>query len=216
MDLKAKIKEVTRQLTWRVEYQPNNTKDLEILSNPETKTHTIYVPDNPKDPVGPLEHLHELAHAVLSERDLFLAGGVYDLNIQDHRYNLVPAIRAVDDWWADYLVDSWCPDEARADIADHLEMIYKALQFKAIQPHEFFGIALIIAEGIYYCKAEITLPGHLQPAVQAFLDHPPDKPSREAAEEIAQVLFDVTGINLKIKFIESDGKPFWTVEKKGE
>lgn len=214
MDLKAKIKEVTRQLSWRVEYQPNDTKDIEILSNPEAKTHTIYIPDNPKDPVGPLEHLHELAHAVLSERDLFLAGGVYDLNVKDHQYNLIPAIRAVDDWWADYLLHQWCPEETCADIADHLEMIHNVMQNKSLYPHEFFGIALNIAEGIYYCKAEITLPGHLQPAVQAFLDHPPGNPTRQAAEEIAQALFDVVKFDLKIKFVESDDKPFWTVEKK--
>lgn len=98
--------------------------------------------------------------------------------------------------------------------ADHLEMIHKALQNKSLYPHDFFGIALIIAQGVYYCGAEITLPGHLQPAVQAFLDHPPDKPSRQAGEEIAQALFDVVKFNLKIKFVEDEGKPFWTVEKK--
>lgn len=214
MNIKNKIAEVKNQLTWRVEYCQNDTKDFEILSNPETKTHMIYFPDNPDDPPRPIEHLHELAHAVLSERDLFLAGGVFDLNIRDHQYNLVPAIRAVDDWWADYLVNTWCPAENKQDIAEHLEMIHKALHNKSLYPHEFFGIALIIAEGIYYCDAEITLPGHLQPAVQAFLDHPPDKPSRQAAEEIAQTLFDVVKFDLRIKFIEADNKPFWTVEKK--
>lgn len=214
MNIKSKIAEIKNSLTWRVEYCQNDTKDFEILSNPETKTHKIFWPDNPNDPARAIEHLHELAHAVLSERDLFLAGGVFDLNVQDHQYNLVPAIRAVDDWWADYLLHQWCPEETNADIADHLEMIHKALQFKSVQPHEFFGIALIIAEGIYYCGAEITLPGHLQPAVQAFLDHPPDKPSREAAEEIAQSLFDVVKFDLKIKFVNKDDKPFWTVENK--
>lgn len=214
MDLTSKIAEVKSSLKWRVEYQPNDTKDLEVLSNPDTQTHTIYWPDNPKDPVRALEHLHELAHAVLSERDLFLAGGVFDLNVQDHQYNLIPAIRAVDDWWADYLVNEWAPEELHADVADHLEMIHRALQFKSVQPHEFFGIALIIAQSVYYCGAEITLPGHLQPAVQAFLDHPPDKPSRQAAEEIAQTLFDVVKFNLKIKFVEDEGKPYWTVERK--
>ena len=214
MNLNQKIAEITQSLTWRVEYHPNDTKDLEILSNPDEKIHRIYWPDNPKDPVRSIEHLHELAHAVLSERDLFLAGGVFDLNIKDHQYNLIPAIRAVDDWWADYLVHSWAPEENKEDVAVHLEMIHKALQNKSIYPHEFFGIALIIAEGIYYLDAEITLPGHLQPAVQAFLDHPPDNPTRQAAEEIAQTLFDVVKFDLKIKFVEEDKKPFWTVEKK--
>jgi hypothetical protein len=214
MDIKSKIAEVKQSLKWRVEYQLNDTKDVEILSNPEAQTHTIYWPDNPKDPVRPLEHLHELAHAVLSERDLFLAGGVFDLNVQDHQYNLIPAIRAVDDWWADYLVNDWAPEEFQADVADHLEMIHRVLQNKSLYPHEFFGIALIIAQGVYYCGAEVSLPGHLQPAVQAFLDHPPDKPSRRAGEEIAQALFDVVKFDLKIKFIEDEGKPFWTVERK--
>lgn len=200
-------------LAWRIEYCRNNTTDLEILSNPATRTHLIYWPDNPHDPVRPIEYLHELAHAVLSEQELFLAGGVFDLSIPDWQHTLIPAVRAADDWWADYLLDVWCPEEARAEIHYHLELMQRALQGKGVPPEEFFGIAEILAEGAYYLDANIRLPDNLQPAIAAFLAHPPDKPSRQATEEIIQALFDVAKLPYRIIFQTGDN-PRWSLQPK--
>ena len=150
---------------------------LEIKTNHSKKTHKIYIP---MQDVRPVEILHELGHAHLSEtvHPLFSTATLLDIP-SDEVLNsvLAPAIRAADDWFVDAWLIGVAPDEEKAEIESHYKMVTRQEKGSRLELSVFTGSALIIAQAEKYLGIKTPMTGDIERAVKAFTSVNPDKPT---------------------------------------
>jgi hypothetical protein len=181
--LKNLINRTRSALRWRVIEQVHNKNSIEITTDREKQTHTIFTPANPspQNPLRDIEYLHELAHATLCETihpvfsTHYFAIGTRDDDIRA----LTPIIRAASDWFADEWLMETCPELERAEIEEHYDLIIASLQRATgpVSAELLYGSSLMIAQGIKYLGKPNNTGGQLNEVVAAFLSVRPDKPT---------------------------------------
>lgn len=94
---------------------------------------------------------------------------------------------------------------------EHLDLITRRLQENASgYPEMLYGAALVIAQGIRYCKADIKTGGVLKQAVDAFLSVPPEKPTVQKLETLINKLLAVL-YPLRLRRIHDGEMDVWQV-----
>ncbi len=194
--IKSLIRRARRFLTWRVTDQLHASGNMEIVSDPWERTHTIYTPADPSpdNPLRDIEYLHELAHATLCERvhHVFSTHYFEPGTPEDTLRLLTPVCRVASDWFADAWLMSVCPSEERSEIMEHFGIIRALLeQEQALNPEMLYGAALIIAQAVKYCglKARAYQSGGvLVQAIGALLSVDPAKPSVQNLETLINKL----------------------------
>ncbi len=194
------IREVQSSLSWPVVAATHNG-DLDIISDPRTKTHTIRIPSDPgrAGEVREIEYLHELGHAYLAERAPvfcahdFIAQGIH---INSVLPNLAGPVRATADWFVDELLYQWVPDEERAEIEEHVEYIRRMIAEGDLGGGrgDQIGGALILAQGIHYLGLHIPLSGQVETYVNTLLSADPSTPTVENFSRLFNALLVPVGL----------------------
>lgn len=209
MDIKAKITEITSLLTWRVEHE-SGKRDLEIESDPWTRTHFIKIPTAGAD-WRDIEYLHELAHATLAERHHLLSTGWFARSVDQAAYALLAnPIRIASYWFADYLLMQWCPDEEAAEIREHAGY---AMNYQGHDMDMIYGGGLFLAQAIHYLSDKIhTIPRRYRPVTDILLAIDPGNPSVQAKRNLINQLAALT-CRQKVQLTHEEGMDVWQVKK---
>jgi len=222
--LKEKIDWVTGQLKWKT-VMILKDRDFEIVSDARKKEHTIFFP-SPGDPPRGIEYLHELAHALLAEKHHLLSTAYFEKDTPEKLIKpLIWPIRTASDWFADDLLMEWVPEEEKAEIGEHLDLILSS--DLDVDLFTLYGGGLIFAQALYYdgCgkeRYENENPTHcakfsfLWPVVSRLLQNPPKSESGrsitvEAKRNLINLLAAVT-CKLRVEIITEDsGFDVWRV-----
>ena len=218
MDIKAKINEVLAALTWRVEHE-KGARDLEITSDPWSRTHTIKMPT-----AGPdwrdIEYLHELAHATLAERHHLLSTAYFERGIAQSGIDpLINPIRTASDWFADDLLMQWCPHEEAAEIREHAGYILDNLAGFALQGEVLYGGGLFLAQQVHYRGVSLclyqnrdALSWQFRRVVDILLDFDPSRPTVAEKRNLINRLAGLT-CKMRVHITRQDGMDVWRIKK---
>lgn len=171
------IKKTRSQLAWPVSEQIQGNVCM-ITSDHQAHTHLISLPE-PNSSPRPIEHLHELGHALLCEKIHPQFSTQYFDNATPEILDRVrPVTQAATDWFIDAWLMSVCPAEERAQIEEHFSLIRRFLRENPTgSPDMFYGAAMVIAQAQKYCGREISTVGKLRQAVGVFLSVDPARPT---------------------------------------
>lgn len=175
------IDKVLSKLSWPV-YHAHHNRWMEIVSDNTTQIHTIYMDNGSDKPLRAIEYLHELGHAYLAERNSIFCVHRFrsdDCDINSIMPMLSNPVKSTSDWFVVDLLYQWCPDEEKAEIAEHVEYIRQiAASIKKYSPDAYIA-AFLVAQGVYYLKhrRNITALANINELVAYFLSVPPAKPT---------------------------------------
>lgn len=209
MNIKNKITEITKSLGWKIVHKSGD-RDIEITSDPWTKTHTIKIPTSGED-WRDIEYLHELAHAVLAERHHLLSTAYFARGSDRVDYEaLRNSIRSASDWFADDLLMQWVPDEEKSEIREHANYV------RAYAGHEqeiIYAGGLFIAQAVHYLGDKVhTIPHRYRPVVDIFLSIDPSKPTVQAKRNLINQLAVLT-CRQRVYLTREDGMDVWRIKK---
>ncbi|MEI7638152.1 MAG: hypothetical protein WCJ37_12665 [Syntrophus sp. (in: bacteria)] len=207
--MKAKIAEIFDLLTWRVEHE-SGKRDLEIGSDPWTRTHTIKIPTEGAD-WRDIEYLHELAHATLAERHHLLSTGWFARSVDQASCSpLTNPIRIASDWFADYLLMQWCPDEEAAEIREHAGY---AMNYQGHDMDMIFGGGLFLSQAVHYLGNKLhTVPRRYRPVADILISVDPGKPSVQSKCNLINQLATLT-CRQRVHLTQEDDMDVWLVKK---
>ena len=215
--IRKAIKKLRTSLKWRVLEKCTSDSTFHISSNYCKKEHEIYIPSGSHQAgsLRPIEYLHELCHAKLAETvhpqfsAQFFKRGTPDEQIRQ----MTIACRIASDWFADELLYSLAPEELKAEVAEHLELIARALsQSFAGQPFLVFSAGLIIAQAIRYLGQKVEARGDLAHIVDALLATDPAKPSIQTLEDLLNRLLE-TYCGYQVRLVDDGGVEAWEVDR---
>jgi len=210
------IKKLRASLKWRVLWNYGSDSTFHIVSDQFAKEHIIYIPSGSSDnPLRLIEYLHELCHAKLAETvhpqfsaQLFKRG-----TPDEHIEQMAMACRVASDWFADELLYSLAPEELKAEVAEHLELIARALsQSFAGQPFLVYSAGLIIAQAIRYLGQKVEARGDLAHIVDALLATDPARPTIQALENLLNGLLG-TYCGYQVRLVDDGGVEVWEVDR---
>ena len=209
MNIKIKIAEVLAGLAWTVQHE-QGARDLEITSDPWSKTHFIKIPT-----AGPewrdIEYLHELAHATLAERHHLLATAYY-IRATPAAYcaPLVDPFRTASDWYADDLLMQWAPDQEREEILEHAGY---ALNNISRDRTMIYGGGLFLAQAVRYCKQSLNdVPRRYRPVAKVLLSFDPSRPTVSDKQNLINRLATLT-CPYRVHPAKEDGMDVWQIRK---
>jgi len=212
MNIKNKITEKTSQLAWRVEHEKGD-RDLEIISDPWSKIHTIKIPTSGAD-WRDIEYLHELAHATLAERHHLLSTAYFSQGY-DHVdiEALANPIRCASDWFADHLLMQWVPEEEGAEIREHALM---AIDVAGLATDDFmvrYSLGLCSAQSVKYLGYCIqSVSAIYRPVVDILLSTDPSKPTVQTKRNLINKLASLT-CRQRVHLTREDGMDVWRIKK---
>lgn len=211
MEIKTKIEEVRSRLTWRIEEKFGGS-DLEITSDPWSRTHTIRIPTSGSE-WRDIEYLHELAHATLAERHhllstAFFAPGFTPADISA----LTNPIRTASDWLADDLLMQWCPDEEADEIREHAGYVLRSID-RSLEI--VYGGGLFLSQAVRYNldMRPHDIPRRFRPVANVLLACDPSKPSVDAKQKLINELAALT-CRLRVSLSRDDGMDVWRITAK--
>ena len=212
--VKRAIKKLRASLKWRVREEPGPPDTFHIVTDPHRQEHIIYSPaGTPQNPLRPIEYLHELCHAKLAETvhpqfsgQKFKRGTPYEQIRQ-----MALACRIANDWFADELLFALVPNEFKAEVQEHFDLITQALsQSPAGGLFLVLSASLIIAQAIRYLGQKVEARGDLGRVVDALLATDPAKPSVQALEALLNRLLE-TYCRYQVRLVNDGGVEVWAV-----
>ena len=209
MNIKTKIDEITGLLKWRLEHEHGH-HDLEITSDPWTRTHIIKMPTGGAD-WRDIEYLHELAHAVLAERHHLLATAYFTRDT--HPTDIKPLIdpcRIASDWYADELLVQWAPDEESAQIKEHADLVR---QYPGTEREMIYGGGLCLAQVVQYLgDKRHAIPRRYRAVADILLGADPGKPTVATKRGLVNALAALT-CRQRVHLTHEDGMDVWRCGK---
>jgi hypothetical protein len=207
------IDTVASRLAWEVRHEQSASPELQIISDPWARRHTIHIPSGGVD-WRDIEYLHELAHAYLAERCHHLLGTAWFARQlpQAILRRLTPPLRCADDWYADALLMRRCPAEERAEIEEHAGYIL-ALHRRSPRGDDelLYGGGLILAQAVKYAAYRPhDVPRRYRRAVEILLACNPDRPSVEAKRRLVNALLALT-CDLRLSLAVREGVEVWDI-----
>lgn len=202
------------RLDWQIEHR-HGGDDFQIISDPQMKTHTIFVPT---DDVREIEYLHEIAHAHLAESvHHLLSTAIFKNKTSDQAIaELIWPYRAATDWFADGLLMKWDPEAALAEIRDHVPYIFALTQLQfglPISPDigllKYSG-GLILAEAIFWNACEITVPRFFMDVVDVLLSIDPNTPSVNSLQKCTNRLSGLTS-QYRVRLFTDNEVEVWEI-----
>jgi len=213
--IRKAIKKLRSSLKWRVLEKCSSDSTLHILSDHLRKEHVIYIPSgNQADPLRPTEYLHELCHAKLAETvHLQFSAQNFKRGTPDEQIRqMAIACRVASDWFADELLYSLVPEDFKAEVAEHFDLITKVLsQSPPGEPFLVFSAGLIIAQAIRYLDQKVEARGDLGRVVDALLGTDPAKPSIQTLEDLLNRLLK-TYSGYQVRLVDDGGVEVWEAE----
>jgi hypothetical protein len=209
--LKNHVKKAKAGLAWTVVDVTEEVEQVRIFSDPQTRTHTVYLPPAAaaESAGSDLFYLHELGHALLCERvHPFFAG---DFPIAGLTKELVPAVgpvlSAASDWFVGHWLLEFCPGPALAELEGEYQAT-AALMASGRTPglDGFFTAVLVIARSIRYLDRKVECDGFLDAAVRAFLAVSPADPSAARLLELINSLLALGGAPYRCRQTGSRGQ----------
>jgi len=217
--MKKVIENIRSQLKWKVQEQQGVSPEFRIDSNPQRKEHIIYWPA-PNSKAGPprkIELLHELIHAQLAEQVHFQFSGNYFAreSSDKHIHTVAWACRAATDWFVDAKLMELVPNQERAEIEEHFNLVCRMFQVGSQQGNIFLLLSggLIIAQAIKYLGVRVQIDGKLKHVVDAFLSTSPENPSVQTLEKLINKLLAVY-TDLRVQLVIDSGLEVWEIIKK--
>lgn len=209
MKIKNIILDIKSRLTWAVENEISSGRNMEITSDPWSRTHIIHIPTQGTD-IREIEYLHELAHAVLAERHILLSTAYFLRGTPEEKISkLVSPIRVASDWFADDLLLQWVPDEERAEIQEHIGY---AREITTPDKEIMYGGGLFFAQGVHYCgNKKHDIPRRYRKPADILLAVDPGHPSVSAKQKLVNNLAELTS-KLKIALTSEQGAEVWEVK----
>ena len=211
-NMKTVIDEVRNALEWPVNEQPNESPVFHVVSYPNTKTHTILIPEKLHEMSSDLDYLHELGHATFCEKihPLFsLSSQFAPQENRRHYLQVIPALNVACDWFIDHWQMELSPEEMQLELRESLPEAEETLADPELPPLEMIlDSAMIIAQGIHYLKEPIVCEGVLKVAVDAFLSVPPEKPTAENCVILVNRLM-ATYTDRQARFVQDGECCFW-------
>jgi hypothetical protein len=207
--LKNLVKKARGELSWPSLEKTQETGPLRIFSDPMARNHTIYLPAGSQaaGPAPELLFLHELGHALLSERvHPFFSSGFPITGLDKELLPAVsPVLNAASDWFVGQWLMEFCPDVALEELRQEYEAT-AALMDRGETPgvDKFFAAVLIIAQSIRYLKVSVACEGFLDAAVKAFLAVAPERPSLDKLEALINALLAL-GAPYRCRRVNSEG-----------
>jgi len=208
--IKNLVKKAKAELTWLSLELPQDKGPIRVVSDPDAKIHRIFIsPENAEaDPRQELLYLHELGHATLCERVHPFFGAVFPVTDLDERLvaAVSPVLNAAGDWFVGQWQTEFCPELALAELKHEFEASTELLSEE--QPptvEKFFVAALVIAQAIKYLKVRDNCDGFLKQTVHAFLEVPPENPSVQKFELLANKLLEL-GAPLRCRKVTVEGR----------
>jgi hypothetical protein len=208
--LKNLTKKARGELAWAVREIAAESVQLRIFSDPVEKTHTIYLPAAAAEegPARELHYLHELGHALLCERvHPFFASGFPIAGLEKAQMAAAgPVLSAASDWFVGHWLMEFCPELARAELADEFaETAEMMAHGETPDLDRFFVAVLITAQSIKYLNKAVNCSGFLDAAVQAFLTVSPDAPTVEKLLALFNGLLSL-GAPYRCRLVNSQGQ----------
>jgi hypothetical protein len=208
--LKNLVKKAKDELSWQTKEVAQESGPLRIFSDPQVKTHTIFLPSAPIEEGPPQEliYLHELGHALLCERvHPFFSSGFPISGLSNGQVPAVsPVLCAASDWFVGHWMMEFCHDVAIAELKKEYEATAETMeQGKLASIDKFFVAVLIIAQSEKYLKLTVECSGFLDSAVKAFLAVPPEEPSLQKIENLINSLL-LLGAPYQCRHANSEGQ----------
>lgn len=209
MNIQEKIDQVTSRLKWRIEHE-TGSGDLEIISDPWQRTHTIRLPSS-GSAWRDIEYLHELAHARLAEHHHLLSTAYFVRGVsQEEIAPLVNPCRVASDWFADALLMLWCPYEEAAEIREHAGY---ALRYDSDDPDMLYGGGLILAQATRWLALRVEeIPDRYRPVVKILTAVSPDVATVKKKRELINALAALT-CPMRVHLAREEGKDVWRIKK---
>ena len=221
--MKKIIESIRSRLIWRVreEQKASRNGSFEITSSPTIREHVIYWPasDSPSGPPREIEYLHELVHALLCEQVHYqFSGHYFACGTPDEEIQIVGwACRAATDWFVDDELMRLVPDQEKAEIQEHFEMILEAFRKGPLRPEIFLLVTagFVIAQAIKYLGVQVPTGGQITQIVDAFLSTPPENPSVQALEGLINKLLAVYS-ERRVRLVKDGEMEVWEVNRGGK
>lgn len=160
--MKRTIRQMKDKLQWQVVETTNTSDVLEIISNPDTRVHHIYLPPADRD-LREIEYLHELCHAYLAETVSPVFGGILvsPRILQLPKYEqecITAAVRVASDWYVDDVLYKLCKQESIAEIVEHFNYVNSVSSVDLVGSPElvYFG-GFIAAQYAHYVKNSLPV-----------------------------------------------------------
>jgi hypothetical protein len=213
--IRKAIKKLRSSLKWQVLDKYGSDSTFHIVSDPFKEEHAIYIPSSSQaNPLRPIEYLHELCHAKLAEtvHPQFSAHTFKRGTPNEQIRQMAIVCRVVSDWFADELLFSLVPEEFKAEVQEHFDLIVRALsQSPAGEPFLVFSAGLIIAQAIRYLGQKVEARGDLGCIVDALLATDPAKPSIQTLEDLLNRLLE-TYCGYQVRLVDDGGVEVWEAE----
>lgn len=212
MTIKSKITEITARLIWRVEHERGD-RDLEITSDPWSRTHYIKIPI-----AGPdwrdIEYLHELAHATLAEKHHLLSTAYFIRGTPPEDYEpLRNPVRIASDWYADHLLMQWAPEEEESEIREHADYGYRFAAEAETDIKTRYILGICIAQAVKYLGDNLNGVPHIyRPIIDILLAVDPGKPDVKAKRTLINQLAALT-CPQRVHLTREDGFDVWRIKK---
>jgi hypothetical protein len=209
MNINDLIEQKEAALIWKVVHDVG-ASDLEISSDPWSRTHTIKIPTSGSE-CRPIEYLHELAHATLAEKHHLLSTAYFAKGASQSEISpLINPIRVASDWFADALLLLWCPYEEAAEIREHVGY---AIRYDGDDPEMLYGGGLVLAQACRYLALRLEeVPAIYSPVVEILLEVNPEIPSVKAKRELINKLAALS-CGLRVHLTREDDMELWRVKK---
>lgn len=191
--LRNLIEKAQADLSWPVKEVQGAFGPYRICSDVKAREHAIFMLPSDADvtPGHELVFLHELGHALLCERVHPIFATTFPVaGIDDKRFaEIAPALNAAGDWFVGHWMMEFCHEVAIEDLTEEYESTVALLEkVPTPTPEDFYLSALIVAQAITYLKEPVDCGGILDEAVKGFLAAPPEKPSAQSYEKLANRL----------------------------
>ena len=214
--IRKAIKKLRTSLKWRVLEKCTSDSTFHISSNHCKKEHVIYIPSGSHQAgsLRPIEYLHELCHAKLAEtvHPQFSSQAFKRGTPDEQIRQMAIACRVASDWFADEPLFSLVPEEFKAEVREHFDLIVKTLsQSPAEEPFLVFSAGLIIAQAIRYLGQKVEARGDLGRIVDALLGTDPAKPTIQTLEDLLNRLLE-TYCGYQVRLVDDSGVEVWEVE----
>jgi hypothetical protein len=214
--IRKAIKRLRSSLKWQVLDKYGSDATFHVVSDPFKEEHTIYIPSGSQaNPLRPIEYLHELCHAKLAETvHPQFSSHVFKRGTPDEQIRqMAIACRVASDWFADELLYSLVPEDFKAEVAEHFDLITKAMsQSPAGEPFLVFSAGLIIAQAIRYLGQKVEARGDLGRIVDVLLGTDPAKPSSQTLEDLLNRLLE-TYCGYQVRLVDDGGMEVWEVDR---
>lgn len=208
MEISERITWVEGQLTWPIKRQ-TASNIYQIISDPRKKVHTIYVPAiNPRE----IEYLHELAHAVLAEKHHLLSTSYFKRGTSEEEMGkLAWILRAASDWYADYLLMKWVPEEEEKEIREHVAYVLSVPDMNNLV---LYGGGLILAQAVFFLdERRDRFPSFFEKVIDIFINTPPGSPSVITKMNLVNELAALT-TSLRVELVDEDGLDVWRIRSR--